>query len=83
MYVCLCKGVTDHAIQDAVSAGAQSLRDVSRELGVARQCGKCASLAKSIVADALAERACAAAAREAANDCPSDNGRTLYYCPAS
>lgn len=82
MYVCLCKGITDHAIRDAVSDGAESLRDVSRELGVARQCGKCASHAKSIVADALAERA-QTTAREAANDCPPVGGRTLYYYPAS
>ena len=83
MYVCLCKGVTDHAIRDAVSAGAGSLRDISRELGVARQCGKCASLAKSIVAEALAERTCSAAAREAANDWPPVDAQTLYYHPAS
>lgn len=83
MYVCLCKGVTDHAIRDAVTAGAGSLRDVSRELGVARQCGKCASAAKSVIAEALAARSRESAAREAANDPPPAIGAVLYYGPAS
>ena len=83
MYVCLCKGVTDHAIRDAVAAGAESLRDVSRELGVARQCGKCASLARSVIADAIATRSRDSAGHEAANDSRPAVGQTLYYCPAS
>ncbi len=54
MYVCLCKGVTDHRIRAEVEAGAQSLRDVSRRLGIATQCGKCASCAREIIRDAVA-----------------------------
>ncbi len=60
MYVCLCKGVTDHRIRAEVEAGAKSLRDVSRRLGVATQCGKCAGCAREIIREAVAcgEPAC-------------------------
>lgn len=53
MYVCLCKGVTDSAIRDAVDTGAESLRQVRDQLGVATQCGKCACLAREIISDHL------------------------------
>jgi bacterioferritin-associated ferredoxin len=56
MYICLCKGISDRALQQAVCAGASSFRDVREQLGVATQCGKCARAAKAIVADALAEQ---------------------------
>ncbi|EPC01958.1 (2Fe-2S)-binding protein [Litchfieldella anticariensis FP35 = DSM 16096] len=54
MYVCLCKGVTDRAIREAVSDGARSWREVREQTGCADQCGKCASMGKSIARDAIA-----------------------------
>lgn len=55
MYVCLCKGVTCGAIRTAVTEqGAANLRDLSRNLGVATQCGKCAHSARQVLDDALA-----------------------------
>ena len=48
MYVCLCKGITDTQIQEAVGLGAASLKDVRKELGVATQCCKCLPLARNI-----------------------------------
>jgi bacterioferritin-associated ferredoxin len=60
MYVCLCKGVTCGAIRSAVSEqGIDNLRDLSRNLGVATQCGKCAHSARQVLDEALG--ACAAA----------------------
>lgn len=54
MYVCVCKGVTCKAIRAAVQEqGATSLRDLSRDLGVAMQCGKCANSARQVLNDAL------------------------------
>ena len=41
MYVCVCKGVTDHQIRQHVSDGTQ--------------CGKCACYAKSITREAVQE----------------------------
>ncbi|MFC3282785.1 bacterioferritin-associated ferredoxin [Litchfieldella rifensis] len=54
MYVCLCKGVTDRAIRQAVSDGARSWREVREQTGCADQCGKCAGMGKSITRDTIA-----------------------------
>ncbi|NCF44950.1 MAG: (2Fe-2S)-binding protein [Proteobacteria bacterium] len=53
MYICLCKAVTDHDIEAAVAAGARSLEQVQRELGVSTGCGRCSSAAALVVAQAL------------------------------
>ncbi|MCJ8312097.1 MAG: bacterioferritin-associated ferredoxin [Saccharospirillaceae bacterium] len=53
MYVCLCKGITDSQIKNAVDDGATSLRALRKELGAMTQCGKCASLTKEILNDQL------------------------------
>ncbi len=67
MYVCLCKGITDSQIKDAVYGGATDLRQVRKQLGVMSQCGKCGIMTKQIVEDTL-DRA------------PIDNaGESLYY----
>ncbi|MEK1942688.1 MAG: bacterioferritin-associated ferredoxin, partial [Pseudomonas sp.] len=55
MYVCLCLGVTDGQIRDAINEGCCSYRDVRESLGVASQCGKCACLAKQVVRETLTE----------------------------
>ena len=55
MYVCLCEGVTDGQIRDAIFEGCCSYRDVRTTLGVASQCGKCACLAKQVVRETLSE----------------------------
>ncbi|GAB3318057.1 bacterioferritin-associated ferredoxin [Haliea atlantica] len=55
MYVCICKGITDHQIRAAVSQGAENMRAVRQTLGVASQCGKCGSLARDIMREALDE----------------------------
>lgn len=46
MYVCLCQGVTDNQIRDAIYEGCCSYREVREATGVGTQCGKCACLAK-------------------------------------
>lgn len=56
MYVCLCRGVTDGQIRKAASTGEIShMRDLRHCLGVASQCGKCATCANRILKEALAE----------------------------
>lgn len=52
MYVCLCNGVTDTHIKEAVQKGCHRMRDLRRELGVTNQCGKCASHALEILNEA-------------------------------
>ncbi len=46
MYVCVCQAVTDRQIHEAALGGARTLKDLRRELGVTRDCGRCASSAK-------------------------------------
>lgn len=53
MYVCLCKGITDHQIRRAVAEGADSMRDLRRELGVCTDCGKCGVCANRLLRDTL------------------------------
>lgn len=55
MYVCLCTGVTDGKIRDAIYEGCCSYREVREATGVASQCGKCACLAKQVVRETLAD----------------------------
>lgn len=55
MYVCLCQGVTDGQIREAIYEGCCSYRDVRENLGVGTQCGKCACLAKQVVRETLSD----------------------------
>ena len=55
MYVCLCKGVTDSQIKEAVYDGATSVGQLHKCLGVASQCGKCGITAREIIQETLAE----------------------------
>ncbi|AAZ96658.1 bacterioferritin-associated ferredoxin [Thiobacillus denitrificans ATCC 25259] len=66
MYVCLCHGVTDTDIRRLVrTEGVCTMRELSQELGVATQCGKCGRCAKEVlcqaVADVRQENACCGA----------------------
>ncbi len=56
MYVCLCRGVTDNDIRRLVrTEGVCSMRELSRELGVATQCGKCGRCARDVLREAVNE----------------------------
>ncbi|GAC1038092.1 bacterioferritin-associated ferredoxin [Pseudomonas sp. No.117] len=55
MYVCLCRGVTDKQIREAIYDGCCSYREVRESTGCATQCGKCACLAKQVVKETLGE----------------------------
>ncbi|WP_074926880.1 (2Fe-2S)-binding protein [Nitrosomonas eutropha] len=46
MYICVCKGVTERDIHEAVKQGAVRMRDLRSCLGVTGQCGICACHAK-------------------------------------
>lgn len=56
MYICICKGVTDHAIREAVLQGAERMRDLKTCLGVTGQCGICACHAKMVLDQALMQQ---------------------------
>ena len=56
MYVCLCHSVTDTDIRRLVrTEGVSTMRELSRALGVATQCGKCGKCAKDVLREAVAE----------------------------
>jgi bacterioferritin-associated ferredoxin len=55
MYICICKGITDSAIREAVCQGACRMRDLRTCLGVGTQCGKCACHAKQVLNEVLAD----------------------------
>lgn len=54
MFVCLCKAVRDHTIEDAVRQGARTLEAVSAASGAGSVCGTCLPLVEEIVREALA-----------------------------
>ncbi|MBN9124149.1 MAG: (2Fe-2S)-binding protein [Nitrosospira sp.] len=56
MYICVCKGVTDTAIREAVHRGADRMRDLKGGLGVSGQCGICACHAKEVLEQALMQK---------------------------
>ena len=49
MYVCLCMGVTDREIRDAIGEGACSTPDVMRCTGAGTRCGSCRSTIASLI----------------------------------
>jgi len=53
MYVCLCNGITESQIRDAVGGGARSLSELHRCLGVASCCGRCADCAQQVLHETL------------------------------
>lgn len=48
MYVCVCKGITDSQIQEALDNGAD-YKQIRQQLGVAQDCGQCGNLCKQMV----------------------------------
>ncbi|WP_371416924.1 bacterioferritin-associated ferredoxin [Microbulbifer sp. THAF38] len=53
MYVCICKGITDRQIKEAVYDGSTSVKALRRQLGVSSQCGRCAEQTKEIISETL------------------------------
>lgn len=53
MYVCMCHGITDRQIREAVCEGVASIRELTAELGVASSCGRCAPYAQQVLDETL------------------------------
>ena len=49
MYVCVCSGVTEQQVREAVCDGVSSVSELSARLGVAVACGCCRALATQIL----------------------------------
>lgn len=67
MIVCLCRGVSDRAVREAVRSGASGAEEVGRLTGAGTDCGCCRGTIAGIVArEVPAPSACAGACA----DCP-------------
>ncbi len=49
MIVCLCRGVSDHTVSAAISAGANSLDRIQAACGAGGDCRACCDLIESLV----------------------------------
>jgi len=61
--VCICRGISDTTVYDAIENGAASLRDLQR-CGIGDQCGSCHNSLRAMLA-------AASASAESATPCPS------------
>ena len=53
MYVCICKGITESQIHEAVESGLESVEELNESLGVAGGCGTCLSYAEEVLLEGL------------------------------
>ncbi len=49
MFVCVCNGITERQVREAIDQGATSLQDLTACLGVASGCGTCASFTTRLI----------------------------------
>jgi bacterioferritin-associated ferredoxin len=50
MIVCLCRGVSEAALQHLIDAGATSLRQIGEACGAGTDCGACCPLVQELLA---------------------------------
>ncbi len=55
MFVCICHGITDNAINNSVEEGSTTMRCLSRGLNVGTECGQCVKTAKKVLHTKLVE----------------------------
>jgi bacterioferritin-associated ferredoxin len=54
MIVCICHGINEKTLREAVDAGATTMNDLRAQTGVATCCGKCTDCAQCVLDEALA-----------------------------
>ncbi len=54
MYVCVCFGITDKAIQRAAADGVRDVAELTMRTGLGSNCGSCRDMASAILNDAHA-----------------------------
>lgn len=55
MYICICQGVTEKDIQNAVKQGVCSMERLTESTGISTQCGCCTSHACRALEEAIKE----------------------------
>jgi bacterioferritin-associated ferredoxin len=56
VYVCVCNGVTDHEIRQAVAAGCGSMTELTMRTGCGASCGSCVDTAVGLLEEETAAR---------------------------
>ena len=51
MYVCICNGVTDRQIREAVANGCRSVAELTMRTGCGAGCGSCVNMATELLED--------------------------------
>ena len=49
MYVCICKGISDRKIENEVKTGCNKVKQLTQQIGLGSDCGKCINSAKAII----------------------------------
>lgn len=57
MYVCICNGVTDRRIREAIADGARNFEALQETLGVSTCCGCCEDEVRELLAEYLGHEA--------------------------
>lgn len=53
MYICLCHGVNEATIREAVRNGSRTIRELSFQTGCGTQCGSCVSQVQALLVETL------------------------------
>lgn len=56
MIVCLCHGISDRTIRDAVDDGCKTVRQVARACGAGTDCGSCKRQVKDLIVTSMERR---------------------------
>lgn len=56
MYVCICNGVTDQQIREAVASGCANVAELTLRTGCGANCGSCIDMAATLIEQSLAVR---------------------------
>ena len=49
MFVCLCSGVTSHAVTELVASGASTSKQIADACGAGADCGRCRRTVRAII----------------------------------
>jgi bacterioferritin-associated ferredoxin len=63
MYVCLCNGVTESDVDEAIAGGASTLEEVAYCTGAGTRCGTCRSVVAAMIDRSEDDRPCRARLR--------------------
>lgn len=76
MFVCLCRGVSDRAVQDVIDQGARTVAEVGAGCGAGTDCGSCHETIARMIAEATGEVPAPRPSR-----LPSPRARACAGCP--